>query len=79
MGSEMIVVDVLSASQVEQQDYVRFTDTNNTPHSGMVLDVEDLGDVFVITLSDDDEGDSVSYEVSADSSVQLLMYDAVAV
>jgi len=80
VGSEMTAVDILFASQVEENDYVRFTDTNGAEHSGMVLETEDLGDVFVITLSDDDEGDSVSYEVSADiKSIELLMYSAIAV
>lgn len=80
MGTEMIPVDTLFASQVEAQDYVRFTDINGVTHSGTVLDTEDQGDTFLITLSDDDDWDTNTHEVSADGKqIELMMYDAVAV
>jgi len=78
MGMDMVAVDVLSTFQVEPQDYVQFQ-TSDGIHSGMVLDVEDNGDTFTITLSDDEEGDSVPYMVNADAKILLLAYESVAV
>lgn len=80
MGSDLIVTDTLYADQIERQDYVRFTDTSGVVRTGFVLDTEDLGDVFLITLSDDVEGDKDSYEVTAtEKVVDLMMHAAVAV
>ncbi|QNN99293.1 hypothetical protein SEA_FAUST_221 [Streptomyces phage Faust] len=79
MGDEMTEVDVLFPYQIDVEDYVEFTDTKGEKHSGVVLDIEDLGDVFLITLSDDEEGDADTYEMSANEGASLLMYSSVAV
>lgn len=78
MGTEMNVVDLLETYQVEAGDYVRFL-SNGKIREGFVLEIEDKGETFVFTLSDDVEGDSESYEIPADSDVALMMYSAVAV
>lgn len=79
MGTEMTEVDVLFPFQIDNGDYVAFKDTKGEKHSGSVLEIEDLGDVFLITLADDEDGDAETYEVSANEGASLLMYNAVAV
>jgi hypothetical protein len=78
MGSDMIPVDELSPSQVEAEDYIRF-ELDGEEHEGVVLAIEDNGDTFTVTLSDDVEGDSVDYVIDSDTDISLMMYGAVAV
>lgn len=73
---EMSVVDTLAPYQVEPEDYVRFF-SDGALHFGMVLNVEDNGDTFIITLSDDVEGDTVAYEVDLDLKIGLLAHSTV--
>lgn len=75
---EMTVADTLDPSQVEVQDYVRFF-SDGELHFGVVLDIEDNGDTFTITLSDDVEGDAISYEVDMKTDISLLVHEAIAV
>lgn len=75
---EMTVADTLQPYQVEVNDYVRFF-SDGALHFGVVLDIEDNGDTFVITLSDDVEGETVQYEVDIKTDVSLLVHEAVAV
>lgn len=78
MGSDMIMVDELSPSQIEIEDYIRF-ELDGEEREGVVLNVEDNGDTFTVTLSDDVEGDSVDYVIDSDTDISLMMYGAVAV
>lgn len=78
MGSDMIMVDELSPSQIEIEDYIRF-ELDGEEREGVVLNVEDNGDTFTVTLSDDVEGDSVDYVIDSDADISLMMYGAVAV
>lgn len=75
---EMVVADSLSPDQVEVQDYVRFF-ADGALRFGMVLDVNDNGDDFTITLSDDIEGDTVKYVIDQNTVVSLLVHEAVSV
>jgi hypothetical protein len=72
--SDRSVLDIVDAYVVEAQDYVRFTDDEGT-HEGIVLAVEDRGDAITLVLSDDLEGDTVSYELEALNQVQILGYE----
>lgn len=76
---DMSVIDRILALQVEEQDYARFHDINGALHSGVVLSVNDMGDVIEITLSDDEDGDALTYMVRAEQTVELLGYAAIAV
>lgn len=78
MGSDMIMVDELSPSQIEIEDYIRF-ELDGEEREGVVLNIEDNGDTFTVTLSDDVEGDSVDYVIDSDTDISLMMYGAVAV
>lgn len=78
MGAEMTAVDVLNAFQIESGDYIKFL-LDSGMHEGVVFDVQDKGDVFMVTLVDNDEGDQVVYEVPSDTVISLMMYSEVAV
>lgn len=67
------ILDTIDAYAVEAQDYVRFVYGLET-REGTVLAVEDHGDTITLILSDDLEGDTVSYDVSALSPVEILGY-----
>jgi hypothetical protein len=73
------VIDNVLAFQVEEQDYVKFTDVTGVVRSGVVLHVMDDGDTMQFVLSDDEEGDADVYTVDASKNVQLLGYESVAV
>lgn len=73
------VIDNVLAFQVEEQDYVKFTDVTGVVRSGVVLNVVDDGDTMQLFLSDDEEGDADVYTVDASKNVQLLGYESVAV
>jgi hypothetical protein len=75
---EMTIADTLDPSQVEPNDYVRFY-SDGAIRIGTVLDIEDNGNTFVITLSDDVEGEAVEYEVNMKTSVSLLIAESVSV
>jgi hypothetical protein len=72
--SDRSVLDTVDAYVIEPQDYVRFTEGTET-HEGTVLAVEDHGDAITLVLSDDLEGDTISYRIEALSQVQILGYD----
>lgn len=78
MGSDMVAADTLYPTQVEDADYIKFTLDGKT-HEGAVLNIEDNGATFTITLSDENEGDAIQYVVDADTDIYLMMYDTVAV
>lgn len=78
MGTDRTVIDSVDAHEVEPQDYVRFMDDGSV-REGCVLDVLDGGESVVLVLSDDDEGDTVEYEVSAFLPVSLLAYEVLEV
>lgn len=76
---DMSVIDRILALQTEEGDYARFHDITGALHSGEVLKVEDLDDVIEITLSDDEDGDAIAYQVKPEQTVELLGYVAMAV
>jgi len=71
--SDRSVVDTVDAFAVEAQDYVRFMDGTEV-HEGAVLAVEDRGDTITLVLSDDLEGDTITYELEALTQVEILGY-----
>ncbi len=73
MGIELSVFDTVLGFQVEPGDHVRFT-LDNVTHSGIVLDVEDKGDKIDVTLDDDTEGDSETFELDFDDDVEIVGY-----
>ena len=75
---EMAVVDILEPFQVEENDYVRFFH-DDVLHFGKVISIEDNGDSFSIRLSDDVEGDDVTYEIPLDVRIGLLSHEVVAI
>jgi hypothetical protein len=78
MGSDM-VGEAMQPFQIENDDYVQLEDTSGEKHIGTITNIEDMGDVFLVTMIDDEDGDSVTYEIDADSTVNLLVYEQIAV
>jgi hypothetical protein len=76
--NEMAVAAQLAPWEVEVGDYITFSLGENT-HEGVVLDIEDKEDVFVLTLVDDDEGDKVECEIPSNADISLLTYVEMAV
>ncbi|QIQ63079.1 HNH endonuclease [Streptomyces phage Moab] len=75
---EMVVADSLSADQLEIGDYVRFYAEHGL-RFGIVRDVTDNDEFFMVTLEDDIEGDVEEYAVDPDTVFSLLVHEAVSV
>jgi len=72
--SDRSVLDTVSAFAVEAQDCIRFVDDTGI-HEGTALAVEDRGDTVKLVLSDDLEGDTITYDVDALTQVEILGYE----
>lgn len=77
--SDLIVADTLKPYQIEEGDYILFVAGKKERKGTVMNQPTDNGTFFTVEIHDEERDDKVSYNLSVDLDVSLLMYAQVAV